>query len=221
MALPVLLPLASFFDKLPLLDVRPFLPTTSQISGRTGDGQVLTASLGDRLWRANITLKPVRRSTADELLALISYLEGESRFFLAHPFPRRGPRFDPAGIKLAGITPTISALSSNNREMRIKGLPPEFELNPGDFPAFTYGASPLRYGFHRIVGSAVKAGANGITPVFEVEPPLRPGAAIDAPVTLFKPVFKAMIDPGSVQQGNATGRLVQGIAFNALQVMDR
>ena len=46
---------------------------------------------------------------------------------------------------------------------------------------------------------SVTANSSGLTTYFDINPPLPQGVAVNDPVTLYKPVIKAMLDPGSVR----------------------
>ena len=115
-------------------------------------------------------------------------------------------------------TYALAAISSDARDISLSGLPPGAALSPGDCLSFVYGSNPLRYALHQIVDPAV-TGASGATDVFEVVPPLRPGATLGAQVALADPVLKAVIDPGSVSEGRALRNKIEGISFGWVQTL--
>jgi len=112
----------------------------------------------------------------------------------------------------------LASISSDARDISLSGLPTSAALSPGDCLSFSYGGTPVRYGFHQITDPAVAAGT-GTTPAFEVVPPLRPGAAVGAQVALIDPVLKAVIDPGSVREGRAVRNKIEGISFGWIQTL--
>ena len=85
--------------------------------------------------------------------------------------------------------------------------------------SFTYGSGPTRYALHRIVSDTVVANGSGVTPLFEVVPHIRPGAATSTAVELIRPYCKAIIIPGSVQAGTARKSKVRGLSFEIIQTL--
>lgn len=219
--MPLGFPLAisQFFGELPIQSCVLDLPDATVQSGRTSGGEVLTARSGSRLWTGRVTLKPVLHSEADQIMARISVLREPGRHLFAHGFPTCSPAYDRDGSILGGAAVTIQALAANNRELRLAGLPAGYRLRSGEALAFAYGSNPVRYAFHRIVTLESVAAANGQTPLIEVTPHIRPGAAVGAAVTLIKPFFKALVVPGSVNPGSPSGRFVTGISFDILQAL--
>jgi hypothetical protein len=65
--------------------------------------------------------------------------------------------------------------------------------------------------------TTITANASGTTAEFWVTPRIRPGASIDAVVTLEKPAAEMMIVPGSLVA--AEGPRIAQIAFEAIQVL--
>ena len=217
MAVQFPLSFAYFWDKLPIARCGFVLPDATTIS-RTRGGELLQAETGSRLWTAEVKLDLMLPAEADEVLPIINLLRGAGRTFLAgdprRPFPRR----DPTGSILG--TATVQIASVSGRDMTLKGLPAGYVLSRSDMLAFTYGTNPVRYALHQVVTPTTTAAGTGITPVFEVVPPLRTGATVDTTVLLKRPLCKAMIDPDSVQPGTArSGGLVEGVAFTLKQTL--
>lgn len=217
MALTYPLSLEQFFGKLPLIACDFTLPEVTVYS-RTRGGEVLRAEVGVRLWQGAAFLRPLSHSDASESLARISLLGGAGASFLASPWPKCGPRLDPGGSTLGASAPVIHALAGNNRELRIAGLPAGYALSDGDYLSFTYGSSPVRYGFHQIVVGGVADGA-GLTPLIEVIPHIRPGATAGLAVAFVRSVIKAVIVPGSIQHGQMAGNRRDGISFEFVQTL--
>lgn len=176
---------------------RFYLPGTRQNS-RTADGGVLTAVLGASLWRGDVTAYPGSRSALIKLQVQVEALDQAGDPFLAHAYPC-APAYDPGGTIVSAASPVLHSIASDNRRIRISGLPEGYRLARGEMLAFPYGSNPVRYAMHRIVSATVQASSAGQTPLFEVTPHIRPGATIGAAVTLYKPAFKAVIVPGSIQ----------------------
>ncbi|ARJ70084.1 hypothetical protein [Paracoccus contaminans] len=219
MALSFPLTHAQFWGLLPISSCI-FDPREAVTSSRTRGGQTLRAERAARLWAAEVRLGPMIPAEAAAVLPLINLLRGGAGSFMASDPMRQAPRNDPAGTALGSAAPSISALSSNSRELALKGLPSGYMLQRGDLLAFSYGTSPIRYALHQIVNASVKANASGITPNIEVVPPIRPGAVVDAAVSLIQPACKMEIEPGSYQAGSLrSGGLVEGVSFSIQQTL--
>lgn len=190
------------------------LPEAMQMSGKTAGGSILTAGSGARLWQGNVELVPMLYAEAEAIRTKLSILREPGRFLFVTPFPVREP-----ADSMPILSPvTLSVISSNNREIRLSGLPNGFVLRAGEPLSFQYGANPSRYAFHRIVSDQVVSGATQ-TPAIEVTPPIRPGATVGVPVILRRPFFKALIVPGSFKPGTEQGRFVTGISFDIQQTL--
>ena len=193
-------------------------PAQQQISG-LGSGAVLRADVGPQLWRGTVTLWRADHADAAAVEALLSRLQGADASFFVHDPRQVGPRADPAGVALGASTPTIHALAANNRELRIQGVPAGYVLSAGDMIAFTYSVlGNAHYALHRLITGATASGT-GITPLVEVTPPIRPGAAVATPVTLVCPACKAILVPGSLRPGTATRNRTEGASFEFIQTL--
>ncbi|PWE27005.1 hypothetical protein C4N9_18545 [Pararhodobacter marinus] len=215
MALTFPLPQAAFFAGLPVAECRFHLPASLNIS-RTRGGAIKTARMAERLWTGQLVLPPRRYAEAARIEALISALSEPGRSFLAHPLPITAPIADPQGLILGGATPSLHSVVQGGREIRVAGLPEGYVLTPGDMLGVVYGSNPTRYGLHRLVSGATATGA-GITPVVEVTPPLRPGVAAGAPVSLVRPAIKAVLIPG--QGARVRPGMVEGIVLDFVQTL--
>lgn len=219
MALTFPLAGAQFFAALPFReDGLQFGLNSGVQSSQTQGGEIIVADVATRLWGGTVSLDTMRNDMADGVLAKIEALTYAARTFMAHNPRRRGPIADPMGAILGASMPQIHTLDANTRELRLIGLPAGYVLSPGDMLAFSYGAVPVRFALHRLVGGCVADGA-GLTPLVEVVPNIRPGAAIGAAVTLIRPACKALVVPGSVSSGNRGRRHTSGIGFSFIQTL--
>lgn len=216
MAIANPVPVAAFFGGLRVASASFTLPAAVQAS-TTGGGEVLTASLGTRLWRGTVTLAamPVREGQA--ALALIEAMQDAGASFLATPLPSLLPSVDPRGRLIAGHAPFIASLADNHL-ISIAGLPPFYQLDAGGFLSFGYGPAPQRHALHRIA-EPVTANAAGITPAFDVRPHFRPGVATGAAVQIAAPICRAVIVPGSVNEGASDQVVTSGISFQFIQTL--
>lgn len=217
MALTFPLARETFFDLLPVQRSTFDCPEQVEIA-RTGGGEILPADFGPRLWSGEVMLGRLMRAEAAPIQALLSVLRGAGASFLAYDIATPAPQADPDGSGLSGVTPLILALPPDARELRLTGLPVGYVLTAGDYLGFSYGSAPVRRALHRVV-SGVVADGTGQTVAFEVTPPLRPGAAVGAVVSLINPVCKARLIPGSVNPGTVARFHVEGISFQFIQTL--
>jgi hypothetical protein len=212
------LALPEFFDRLPIRDIRFFLPEAIEVS-RTAGGDVIRDSIGTRLWQGEITLGRLLRSEAQDAEALIDLAMGAEASFMVYPLARPAPQSDPSGGILGVSSPQIRTLSSDARVLSLKGLPPSYELRRGDYLSFQYRSNPTRFALHRVQETSVVASAIGQTNLFEVRPHIRPGAVIDAAVQLVKPACKVIILPDGGEPGRTSRFITDGMSFSFMQTL--
>ncbi|WP_347268184.1 hypothetical protein [Paracoccus sp. (in: a-proteobacteria)] len=212
------LSIAQFMDKLPIHAISLDLTEAVEMS-ETGGGEILTAELGARLWRGRIDLADMTPDEAADVLPLIDILRRPGASFMVHDASRPGPRLDADGATLGAAIPVLSQVASNNRDIRLTGLPPNYRLRPHDWIGFSYGSNPLRLALHRGV-TAVQASAIGaIAGWWEITPHIRPGFATGTAVTLVKASCKAVIVPKSVRAGQRQATLTRGVSFEFIQTL--
>ena len=217
MALTFPLPLATFADTLLVAEATCFLPELVQQS-RTAGGEQLTADMGERLWTGRITLGPMLRSEFGRPDVLISLLRQAGRPFLMYDRRRPNPLSDPAGTILGASSVTILALGADPRDMSLAGLPAGYTLSAGDYLSFAYTSlSVTRQALHKVVDATVVANGSGQTPLFEVHPAIRPGAAAGAAVSLRKPFCRAVMVAGSASEATGRSTLYEGLGFDWVQ----
>lgn len=205
------LPLSGFFDLLPASKITLDLPESLDVQ-RTAGGELLTADLGTALWAGKIDLAPMTHDEVSAVRPLINLLRRGGTSFLVSDLTRPWPRYDPSGMIIRAWTgsPQIASVGSSGREVGLSGLPPHYVLASGDLISWTYGASPLRYALHEVIATT-EADSSGATGLIEVNPPIRPGAAAGAAVTLLWPRCKARLVPGQ----NSTGQTQHTITTDA------
>jgi hypothetical protein len=182
---------SAFFAGLRVAECRFYLPDMRQISRDRGGAQ-WDSQMAERLWAGEIMLARAYHSDAAAIEAVIDVLTEAGASFMAHPLPLWAPMGDPGGVILGTAAPELHSIASNRRDIRIEGLPAGYRLSPGDFVGLTYG-TPVRYALHRVV-EATQADVAGLTPAFEVRPPVRAGTYADA-VTLVRPAIRAKLLP--------------------------
>lgn len=217
MALTFPLPASAFFDKLPISTPAFSLGEAMQTS-QTGGGEVINAALGTRLWRGQVTFGNMTYAEMAAVEGLVEALRQPGRSFMAYDSRYPWPAGDFGGAIVAGRSVKIASLPAGARTLTLSGLTSGYVITPGTYLSFVYGAAPQRHALHRvIVGGA--ANGSGITPALEVVPAIRPGAVTDAAVSLIRPVCKAVILPGSVEQGQSRRGIVEGFTFGFVQTL--
>lgn len=217
MAVSFPLSLAQFYDKLRVASESLDLPP-SAVSSVSSAGEIFTASSGNALWRGAVSMaRAVTLSRDEEVQALLRLLARPGASFMARPVARKNPFTDQNGTAVLSSV-VISSIDANSRDMALTGLPAGFVLTAGDYLSFDYGTSPVRRAFHQIVSGAVADGT-GLTPSFEVVPPIRSGASVGAAVTLQAPSFKAVIEPDSVNTGTYGLVSVNGVQLSFRQTL--
>lgn len=205
---------ASWWSQLRIMSMTPRL-TEALSHTTTRGGQTIRADQSARLWQYRVELWWYYHDQADAVLAQLEALQNAGGSFMAHPRPRNGPIADPQGAILGAATPTIASFDANARELGLTGLPVGYVLQAGDYLSFTYG-TPTKFALHRVLVGGTADGTGAIGAV-EVNPYIRPGAVVGAAVTLLRPEFKALIVPGSVEEGQAMRDRRSGIAFSLIQ----
>lgn len=174
-----------------------FRPSVGQQMSGQADGVLLTQNLRPPLWQATLSSNRMGHDAYGEAQALIESMDGARLSFHVWNPARQWPLADPHGATLGASTVTIHSIGDDNHTMRLQGLPSGYVLSRGDMLSFDFGAPPRR-ALHRVVRAATADG-DGITPMFEVYPHLRPGAAAGQVVTLVRPAMEAIITPGSYE----------------------
>lgn len=199
--------LASFLDGLRISGATFDLSEASETL-TLGSGEILTASLGTRLWYGSVTLAVQTWAQHEEAMALLRVLQRPGASFLLSPLHGR----------TTGANGVLNAVQ-NGREVRLSGVGANRVLPRRTFLSFPYTVSSVsRFAFHQLA-EAVTADGTGLTPFAEVVPALRPGWALSAAVQLQAPVLKAVVVPGSVRGGSFRSVLAEGISFDWMQTL--
>ena len=213
MALTFPLPITQFFNLLPIEQISFDCPEQNQES-QTGKGERMSAELAPMLWTAEIKLGPMMMAETAQIDTLLDVLRAAGRMFFAYDPRRRFPLADPTGSILGAAAPVIASMP-NARDLTISGLPAGYQLSAGDYLAFDYGG---RRALHRLVSGGV-ASVGGVTPVMEVTPAIRPGAALSAPVGLIRASCKATLAAGSISKGNTRNGITRDMSFRLQQTL--
>lgn len=211
------LSLAQFLDLLSVSRVT-MSPGEAVIQSTTRGGEVLRSDLGTRLWQGRVIVAPGTRAEMDQQVALAEALLEAGGSFMVARRSRIGPQADPTGTILGASSVTISAISSDRRDLTLAGLPAAYTLTRGDLLSFTYGTAPVRNALHRVLSTRT-ANGSGVMTQLAVTPLIRPGAAVGNPVTLVRPACKAVIVPSSFNPESEGRDLTEGFSFDWRQTL--
>lgn len=209
--------LSDFFDGLPIQTSVPDLGEALDYS-QTGAGEVITADLGPRLWKMDVSIRLGYYAEIEQIKAKLNVLRRAGSSLLVHSMPLIAPQYDPTGSILGANVIRMTAVAPNNREITLSGFPPGYELTVGDFLSYTYGSNPVRYAMHQIAQTK-QANNDGVISNIEVTEFIRPGWAANVQVKLIKPVFKAVVVPGSTNPGKSGQRITDGLSFSVVQTL--
>lgn len=192
-----------------------------ETSGQAG-GQIRVKNVRAPLWRLKAETKRLKPSEFRAWKARLESLENGGKTFLGYDMSACYPILYPNGTwptggSFLGTTAAIHTVTST-RAVRLKSLPVGFIVSVGDFFAVNDGSSPVgSYGLHQAVEAATADGS-GVTPSFEIRPPLRQWTAADDPVSVKHPSCLMALVPGSLAMpASLDGRGT--ISFEALQVV--
>lgn len=213
MALTFPLSLAAFAEALPIVS-NPFILQEMQELSVAGSGDTIAAILAPSRWTSPVILTPMLHFEARAVQAKLEALSGPVQSFYLHCVTNCFPKEDPGGEILGGAPVTIHTVGVNNCSLRLTGLPSGYVLSEGDALAFSYGDNPVRRAWHRLAEGAV-ASSGGLTPLFELSTPLRPGVAVGLTVALKMPSAKMFVVPKSISVAHTARHST--ISFQAMQ----
>lgn len=183
------------------------------VSTRSVGGQFFTAPRGPRLWQGSMQFSTWTHSGQNRLEALISQIQIPGNYFNFTPKKANVPaNYKGSGFGLVQTDGTQTA----GQNLKLKGLPANFQLLAGDFLSFVIAGSNRLY---RIAADATVA-STGLATV-KLEHPLSPGALPPAstPVTMVNPLLTAQYVPGSFQTGSIGLAATSGCSFSFVQAI--
>lgn len=207
-----------FMDRLKVNRVVFDLPDQSVYSG-LGSGGLIGSEVRPRLWVGEIGLTDKAWAEADRIGALLRLLRSPGASFHVYDVRHMWPAFDPGGVAVAAAAPQIMMIHDDQDRLVISGLPAGYQLRAGDRFCFDYqdAAGTTLTALHEVVTWDVIADGVGQTPIFQVEPHIRPGAVVGTSVEFVKPYCKAVIDPSSVAPGEGRKMETRGMSFRFTQ----
>jgi len=210
------IPLADFLGGLPIRSIVFDLADKRGTTG-LGSGEIQTYQVAPRLWTGMVTVGANRTHTIRQVEAQVRRLQNVGSTFLVSDQSALAPYDDPDGTTLGASTPTVHTMDSNNRDLRVQGLPAGYTLQRGDLLTIV---QSNHLAMHQVMTGTVTADGTGLTPLFEVTPHIRPVAAVSDAVKLAPAYCKAMIVPGSVKPAQHNpGLISDGVQFDFVQVL--
>jgi hypothetical protein len=211
------LPHSAFRNLVAMSSTKFRLVGQQEVSGLAG-GQIYVADMAPKYWEIDVTFINMSNDDAGDIQAIIESLdEGLNDFYWYDP-RWQYPLSDPDGSILGASAVKIADLRNNNKELKLKGLPAGYVISRRDFLSFDFGTSPTHRAFHRVAAGGVADGT-GVTDWIEVRTFIRPGAAINADVTLKRASGQFKMIPGSFDPGTARQMMTTGMSFKARQVV--
>jgi hypothetical protein len=184
--------------------------------GSQASGKTIVRDVRSPLWRAKFASASNVQVRVEELKALIESLGGSRSTFYAWCPQNQYPRNDPRGLIVGAANVQINALNGTDlRRLSFKGLPAGYVLRRGDLFAFDYTAVVAKRALHRVVTATVTANGSGVTPEFEISPPLRAGAAVNNVVNLRRPAAEFRLVP-KTWSAPASG-VISSVSIEAIQ----
>jgi hypothetical protein len=171
--------------------------------------------LGSPLWWAEFSSVPVALEVADAAIADFRTLGGALQPFYLVPPTRRRPASIASDSPLGGVTVMLAEIRSDNRGIRLAGLPSGFVLTKGDYLSIRTTSTARE--FLQLATGGV-ADVAGLTPELEVVPWLRPSVAVGQVVDLLDPSIEMVLDPGTLDDPYS-GLSHRTIQFKAVQVI--
>ena len=211
MALTFPLSLADFFDQVRFTALEFQLSDALEIS-ETGAGEILTARNGQRLWGGTVSIVQNRYRDQEVIQSKLDVLRNSGASFLIGDRFAQYPKADPDGSILGATAVTVHSIEANNRELKLQGAPDGYTVSAGDHISITYGSSPVKYAYFRVVTGSSFSDATSPTRtgLIEVQPFISSSISAGASVQLVKPCLKAVYVPGSITGGSRSSLNIEG-----------
>lgn len=182
-------------------------------------GAVISRDLGPALWRLRAQSEHFNETNFGVVRAWFNSLRSVESF-LAYDRLREYPVLYKDGWPDFGESPAFDGTCllddvTDSKLVDITSLPAGFGLRPGDYLAFTYGASDSR-ALHMVIAGGDADGSGALQ--VEVRPHVRVGWEAATTVDLFQPTAKFKVVPGSYEENTEFKRYGR-ISFEAIQTL--
>lgn len=197
------------------IDSVEFTLQQRQEFSRQAGGTPRVADVGPEFWQVKVGASKMSNARARAATAIYNQMRGSLGTFYFWDPRAQYPQSDLTGSILGSNTVTIYELNSDNKRLRLTGLPIGYVITAGDKLSFDHG-TPNHRCLHEFVAGATADGS-GIIALTEVVPHIREGATTGLTVTLKRPTAEMMIVPGTYNFPS-TGPVTSSISFTAIQI---
>ncbi len=203
--------LAGFHNKLRITDYTLDL-TENATQSRSVGGLLNTASSGPRLWNGRVTVGAYSHEGNRELHALTRSVQTVGNYFLFSPIKRQKPQKWLASQNWSSVQ--ANGTQAGGYSLKLKGLPPNVELRPGDYFHFVIGGTNRLFE----IAESVTASATGTATVTTTHPMTMSGIpAANAAITFINPSVTCVLVPDSVSTGQIKNKYTEGVSFSFIQ----
>ena len=216
MTIPPPLPLADFWDLLPVAEGTTWRQIRNDELAGMGSADTLAVELASPLWGGDVVLDFDEWPAARSLQARVRALDGPMRTFLMPNPLAEYPLGDPVGAVLGEAEVTLLAIDGDNRRVQFAGLPAGYTLGWGDMGEVLFGSNPERRFVFELQGEVVADG-DGETALVPIGPHIWPGVAEGMAVNFLRPAAKMSIVAGSLKEGAIRRGIVEGMSFSVKQ----
>lgn len=192
MALPAILPIASFADLLRVSSAT-FVQEWQQQRSATGGGETRYADRAPSLWKAELTTPPMEHAEAEGLMALANSRAGGLKTFLLYNHRMPYPSSDPDGTIIGAIVPSLGTIT-DRLHVAFTGFPPDYVIPLGSYFGIVFDTS--RYYLGQFAEAKVANGSGAVSAA-EIWPPLPASISGTPDVIISKPVAKFRLVPNS------------------------
>lgn len=218
MAITYPLALTDFWERLRFADRPTFIPQHNKSQSVSGGGKILSSFRGQPKWLVNVQLAGGWHDRNLVTEADIMHLNSRDGTVLAYDIRHPFPADDPDGWKLNGLDIVVASIGGDNRSVSLSGLRGQFIVTKTDKLSIAYGTDKV---FLCEVQETVQADDAGLSPVFEIWPPLpttTETVEVGDSVIMRKPPGKFEVVANSYRPSGGAGNMAAGFAFSLVSV---
>ena len=197
------IPLENFFDLIRFTSLDFQLGEAMEVN-ETAGGEVLAARVGQNLWSGKVSVVQAHYRTQEVIQSKLDLLRRPGASFLIGDRFGQYPQGDPDGSVLGVTAVTVESVQPNNRVLRLQGAPDGYQVSAGDHFSVTYGSSPVKYAYFRVVAGSTFS--NTYSPPrtgdIEVQPFISTSISAGDSVRLVRPHLKAVYVPDTMAGGS-------------------
>ncbi len=215
----MILTLADWWDRLPIRQVTWSLPVVGDLVETRG-GAVQVIETTSRQWQAEAALARDRIASAAGIEAQIDRATMPGVVVEIAPVPWRAPHLDPTGGMLGSATPSVSAVSTDGRQITLSGLPVGYTLSSGDWLSVeTTGSGGGRLVRLYRAQATMSADASGLLGPLPVAPRIDAVVQAAQTVRLIDPIALAVLLPSDLRRGRLLPGRYEGASLALRQTL--